>query len=179
MPKLTICRGIPASGKSTVTRQRTAASNGTLKRICKDDLRLMMDTTSKFGLTHMRQYNELIKDMWYRLLWQGFDVILDETFIRRSDIERVLTEYEDCSIFYSFEPEFEIIDLTTVPFEECVLRDKARHPSLGYNVLLEYKEDLEREGDTCTIMASLPESFGHFISVTTTLSEQPLLTATV
>lgn len=174
MPKLTICRGIPASGKSTITRQLTAASDGTLKRICKDDLRLMMDTTSKFGLVHMGYYNELIDSMRLILHEQGFDVILDETFIRRGDIQRVLSDYVWYAGTLQFVPEFEIIDLTHIPFEECVLRDKARHPSLGYDVLYEYKEALEREGDTCSITESLQESFGLSITVTTISSAQDL-----
>ena len=148
LPKLIICRGSPASGKTTVTRQRTAASNGTMKRICKDNLRDMMDTNHHFGLKHMNQYNELITQMMFICLQQSFDVIIDETFTRRKDILRIVLEYLTFCEQYDIIPSFEILDFTAVPFDELVLRDKARNPSLGFAVLDEYREDFIREGTT-------------------------------
>lgn len=172
MPRLTITRGIPGSGKSTTSRQLTAASHGKLKRICKDDLRHMMDTTPDFGLLHMRQYNELIEDMTRTLLFQGFDVILDETFMRCRDIKNIYLFHLENTVLGKFPFELEIIDLTQIPFDECLRRDKARERSLGYEVLLDYKETLEREGTTCSITESLQESFGLSILVTTISSEK-------
>lgn len=177
MSTVYLCRGIPASGKSTLTRQMTAASDGRLKRICKDELRLMMDTTHRFGLAHMREYNDMIDGMIHELLNSGFDVVLDETFMRVVDLQRVAKMLKAYRKNFKEDVRMVILDLTQVPFEECVLRDKARHPSLGYDVLLDYKETLEREGDTCTITESLRADFGHFISATITSSERPFASA--
>ena len=41
--KIILTRGLPASGKSTWSKEQVAKSNGKIKRVNKDDLREMVD----------------------------------------------------------------------------------------------------------------------------------------
>lgn len=189
MPKLILCRGIPGCGKSTYTRQMTAQANGQLVRICKDELRLMMHQTHRFGLDKMAFYNDIITGMWVESIKAGYDTVLDETFIRYSDCHRVVGDYVSLirqqTYFtrqygevgnYGLIPEVSILDFTKISFEEVLRRDAGRHPSLGYDVLEDYRLALEKEGSTFTITELLQENFGPCISVMT-ISSEPLLKA--
>ena len=56
--QLIITKGLPASGKSTWARQKVKESNGTLKRINKDDIRAMVED-SKWSPERGSIYGEI------------------------------------------------------------------------------------------------------------------------
>jgi predicted kinase len=154
MSKLYICRGIPGCGKSTYTKQMLADQAPKLIRVCKDEMRLMLHQTHRFGLEYMDTYNTMITNLWTIGIFQGFDVVLDETFMRRTDLTRVVEDAIMCGV-----DESEVLDFTKIPFNVIVRRDAGRHPSLGYAVLKDYQETLEREGETNQIVSSLRNDF--------------------
>lgn len=154
MPTLYVCRGIPASGKSTYTRQMTVQANGTMKRICKDELRLMLDGTHDFGVPHRDWLTKIVRVMTRNAIEGGFDVVLDETFVQSRD----LTFIADWFFSLYRDGEFTVLDFSNVPFEQSLLRDAARHPSLGRDVLQEYQDILEKEGKTNEILQMFNKS---------------------
>ena len=76
--KLVYCVGLPASGKTTWTKQQVKASEGRIKRVNKDDLRELIDAG-----TWSREKEEVIlvaRDMLIELfLSEGYTVIVDDT----------------------------------------------------------------------------------------------------
>jgi len=112
----------------------------------------MLDGTHAYGLTLMAYYNSIIQGMTITSLEAGFDVILDETFMRRIDLEKAF------DLYLPYALEIAVVDLTSVSLEDCVERDARRPKPLGYKVIHEYQEELEESGETCSIIASYVEN---------------------
>ena len=70
-------QGVPASGKTTWARQKLKDENN-IKRICKDDLRDMLDN-GKFSMKNERYILDMRNEMVESALLRGNDVILDDT----------------------------------------------------------------------------------------------------
>lgn len=78
MPTLTMLKGLPASGKSTWAKEQAATGHGKVKRINKDDLRAMIDS-SKHSKTNERQIIHVRNKLADFYLGDGCDVIIDDT----------------------------------------------------------------------------------------------------
>lgn len=121
MPKLILCRGLPASGKSTWALQQLKQYPGQYKRINRDLLREMLD-----GGEHNRHNEANIVDAEYELaelfLLRGYDVIIDDTNLKKEtlDLWKRFMEHmgDSCTL--------EIEDFTHVPLEECLKRNRER-----------------------------------------------------
>lgn len=123
MPKLTITRGLPASGKTTWARAALAAvSPGSTVRLNRDDLRRMaLPTGYRNPEYDAEQRISLVRDAGLvGLLKAGCDVIVDDTNLRAKYV-RGLMEIADRA---GAEVEFQ--DFTDVPVAECIRRDAAR-----------------------------------------------------
>lgn len=126
--KLTMYKGLPASGKSTDAKAAVVAGKGRVKRVNKDDLRDMIDVgrwskeREKFVL-HVRD------SMVRTWLNAGFDVLVDDTNLHpkhENTLRRIAQEYE---------AEFVIKDFTNVSLYECLQRDEMREKSVGRRVI--------------------------------------------
>lgn len=69
--------GIPASGKTTWARQKLREENR-IKRVCKDDLRDMLDN-GEFSMKNERYIVDMRNEMVESALLRGYDVIVDDT----------------------------------------------------------------------------------------------------
>jgi tRNA uridine 5-carbamoylmethylation protein Kti12 len=118
--KLTITRGLPASGKTTYARNWVAEDRKNRARINRDDLRMMLDEGMYVaGVTEPRivlARNGAIK----ALLESGIDVICDDTNLS----ERRVRELE--LVAKRAAAGFEIIDFTVVSLGVCLKRDSLR-----------------------------------------------------
>ncbi len=116
--KLTMLRGLPASGKSTWALEQIKKSNGKIKRVNKDELRLMIDAGqwSKNNEKEILHARNVLVDMW---LGNGFDVIVDDTGFGENH-EKVLKVIADC---HNAEFEVKIFDTSLL---ECIGRDSKR-----------------------------------------------------
>src|SRR5690606_11271143 len=127
MPTLYATRGLSGSGKSTLALEMVRA-NPKLKRVNRDSIRTMIHgdkwSQSREKLT-VKTRDTLIS----LYLSEGFDVISDDTNLDPS----VMARLEQLATLHG--AKFEVIDLTDVPYEECVKRDLSRLNSVGEQVI--------------------------------------------
>lgn len=130
MPKLTMTRGLPASGKSTWAKEQVLNGNGRVKRVNKDDLRNMIDC----GEWDRNKEDSIV---WIRnrivehYLGKGYDVIVDDTNFAPVHAEVLCAIATDPE----YDAAFEIKDFTHVPLQTCLDRDSARPNPVGEDVI--------------------------------------------
>lgn len=118
-----MCKGLPASGKSTWAKQQNA------KRVNKDDLRDMIDNGnwSKQNEKFIIRVRNLIVAT---TLKEGLhDVVVDDTNLAPQH------EADLRTIAEAHGAEFEIKDFTDVPLQTCLDRDSARPNAVGASVI--------------------------------------------
>lgn len=127
MTTLWITRGLPASGKTTWARQQLAnweGGPGSIIRLNRDDLRRMAlpkgygapEHDAEQGITAARDA------ALAALLTAGYDVICDDTNLHGDYVEALI------DIAHRAQADVEVVDFTHVPLEECLRRDRVRHP---------------------------------------------------
>ena len=114
-----MCRGLPASGKSWWAKEQVLKGQGNVKRVNKDELRVMVDA-SKFS--HEREKEIIgIRDMLVsRWIERGHTVIVDDTNYHPSH-EQTL---RDIAKMYGVD--FAIKDFSDVPLGTCLERNRER-----------------------------------------------------
>ena len=129
MKKVIMTRGLPASGKSTWSKEQLRNKPNSMKRINKDDLRAMLDDnihsqdTEKFVLS--------VRDtLILQALAQGKHVIVDDTNLAPKHFNRISELVKGKAIV-------EIQDFTHVPVSECIRRDSLRAKPVGAKVILD------------------------------------------
>lgn len=129
MSALTITRGLPGSGKTTLARAWVAADPATRVRVNRDDLRVAL-----YGMHHGLDYaqEQTVTTAQHAqvraLLAAGRDVIVDDTNLRL----RHARAFADLALKAG--AEFTVLDVDT-PTDECVLRDAARDRVVGEDVI--------------------------------------------
>lgn len=124
---VTILKGLPGSGKSTWAKEQLKKYPGRYKRICKDDLRAMMDgghwskANEKFVL---KVRNSLI----LAALEDGFHVLVDDTNLHPKHDQAIRELVKGIA-------QVETQDFTGVPLETCIERDLQRLQSVGERVI--------------------------------------------
>lgn len=131
--KIIFLRGLPASGKSTIARDFVKRNKKTA-RVNKDSIREMISFLKKNSkMRKGRDWHsaviEIEREAARILLDRGFDVIVDDTNLteKHYNFFQQLAKSKDC--------DFEVIDLRSVPIEECVKRDSQRDLSVGRGVI--------------------------------------------
>lgn len=120
--KLTMCKGLPASGKSTWAKQQNA------KRVNRDDLRKMIDD-GKWSKYNEKFIVKIEQDIVVAYLGGQHDVIVDDTNLSSKN-EAMWKVYAD-----ELGAEFEVRDFTDVPLSICIDRDRNRTNSVGEKVI--------------------------------------------
>ena len=119
MSKLIICRGLPASGKSTWAKQWVLEDPEHRVRINQDDIRLMLGkywVPSREKLVQEIQFDAIIE-----ALNREYDVVIDNTNLNNKVLEqfnRLIKTFEDYEIEYK--------DFFDTPLSVCIERDKNR-----------------------------------------------------
>jgi predicted kinase len=119
MSKLIMCRGLPASGKSTWAKAQVDASNGNVKRVNRDDLRAMVDN-GKWSKSNEKFILSIRDSVILEGLFLGLTVICDDTNLTPFH-EKQLRDVA----YGIYNSTFEIKDFDT-PYEECVRRNALR-----------------------------------------------------
>ena len=127
MPKMIINRGLPASGKSTLSQGRILADGNTV-RINKDLLRKMLHF-NKYNFENESMTREAARTLAKVFLQAGKNVIIDDTNLHPATMQ----SWKDLA--KELKVKTEIVDTTEVPIEECVLRDTRREESVGGTVI--------------------------------------------
>ena len=119
MSKLIICRGLPASGKSTWAKQWVLEDPEHRVRINQDDIRLMLGkywVPSREKLVQEIQFDAVVE-----ALSKEFDVVIDNTNLNNKVLDqfnRLIRTFEDYEIEYK--------DFFDTPLSVCIERDKNR-----------------------------------------------------
>lgn len=126
MAKMTIMKGLPASGKSTKAKELLTVGNTV--RINKDLIRTMLHfdvfDPRKEGLT---QDAAKILAGWF--LNKGVNVIIDDTNLNPKVVQGLK------EIAKNYNAKIEYCDMTNVSAEECVMRDLNREKHVGGTVI--------------------------------------------
>jgi len=131
-PKLIMTKGLPASGKTTWAKSQIK-QGGHVKRVNKDDLRAMLDSSN---------HNKLNEDFVLQTrdsivaaaLARGQTIIVDDTNFapkHEETLRKIAAEYGAT---------FSIKDFSDVPLEECLKRDAERPNPVGEAVIREMYE---------------------------------------
>ena len=128
MSKLIICRGIPASGKSTWAKQWVLEDPEHRVRINQDDIRLML---GKYWVPSREKLVQHIqKESLIEALTKGYDVVIDNTNLNK----KVLEEFDRLiKTFENYEIEFK--DFFDTPLSVCIERDKNRNLQVTEKVI--------------------------------------------
>ena len=119
MSKLIICRGLPASGKSTWAKQWVLEDPEHRIRVNQDDIRLMLGkywVPSREPLVQHIQEEALIE-----ALTKGYDIVIDNTNLNKKVLDgfdRLIKTFKDYEIEYK--------DFFDTPLSVCIERDKNR-----------------------------------------------------
>lgn len=128
MSKLIICRGIPASGKSTWAKQWVLEDPEHRVRINQDDIRLMLGkywVPSREKLVQEIQFDAIVE-----ALCRKFDVVIDNTNLDKKILEkfdRLIKTFEDYEIEYK--------DFFDTPLSVCIERDKNRDIQVSEKII--------------------------------------------
>jgi len=125
--KIIFCKGLPASGKSTWSKQ-FCKDNPEFVRINKDDIRELLGSP-EFSSRFEKDVLTIQHLMGEAILRTGKSLIVDDTnFAEKHEIYwRSIAHVESI--------EFEIKTFDT-PVEECIKRDSEREKSVGKRVIL-------------------------------------------
>lgn len=130
VPTLTMCRGLPASGKSTwADAQVLAAKPGTVVRVNRDTLRDMLHAGRWAKGRTEGQTLKALDALIGLHLDQGIDVIVDDTNLREFHHARLV------DLARRHGAQFAIQDFTDVSLATCIARDLARPRSVGEAVI--------------------------------------------
>lgn len=121
---LTLCMGLPGSGKSTWTREQVERHPDRYKRINRDDLRDMIDNGhwSKGREKWIKQAEQRLAALY---LEAGFHVIIDDCNL--APTARAM--WQEFALKQGVA--LHIQDFTEVPLETCIERDLKRLKSVG------------------------------------------------
>lgn len=127
MNKLIICRGLPASGKTTWAKEWVIEDPEHRVRINQDDIRLMLGkywVPSREKLVQHIQEEALIE-----ALLKDYDIVIDNTNLNK----KVIDNYRALVIAHG---NHEIVykDFFNVPLVECINRNINRNASLPKDV---------------------------------------------
>ncbi len=127
--KLIICRGVPASGKSTYSKQWVLEDPEKRVRVNRDDIRNML---GKYWVpSREKLVTQIEKEIIKEAICNNYDVIIDATNMQ--SIKAHLSQWSfaikngltnsHCIRVY---PIIEFKDFFDVPLEECIRRDSER-----------------------------------------------------
>ena len=136
MRKVIMLRGLPASGKTTWSRDfiEEQAANSWI-RINKDDLRKMFSSEYSRGMEKfvLRARDILLSEA----LDDGKSVIIDDTNLNPAHERDIRAELAMYNTGRKHPVQFEIKDFTDIPTEECIRRDYERENPVGEIVIRE------------------------------------------
>lgn len=132
MPTVHLTQGLPASGKTTAALDLVRASNGRVRRVNLDALRLMLDDNDG-SVRRGRDHEEVVLATQDAAILAavdaGFDVVVDNTHL----VPRLPGRYK--RLLAARDVTFAVIDCTGVSVEECVRRDAARAGAVGEKLI--------------------------------------------
>ena len=152
MLTVTILKGLPASGKSTLATKLVEKHAGRYKRINRDSLRKMLDA-SHYSKDNEKFITQVESFLILKTLEEGKHVIVDNTHLNPVHVNRIkqlVKGKAEVIINDSF---------LQVPVEECIKRDLQRLDSVGKDVIMQmYNKYLKPAPKLVEYVEGLPEA---------------------
>ena len=126
MKKIILCRGLPASGKSTWAKEQLLKGHGAWVRVNKDDIRSMAH--AKWSKSNEKITLALRDALISESLEAGRNVIVDDTNLSN-------THYNRIKQLVNGNATVEYKDFLDISVEECIKRDLNRPVSVGEKVI--------------------------------------------
>lgn len=118
---LTICRGLPASGKTLWAKQQVIKSNGSIVKVGRDDLRSMIYGAYVIDNSEEKNITTVQLDLIRKLLTAKKNVIVDDTNLSLRAIERLY----DLAVEFHGKVQLRFQDFP-VDIKTCIERDAQR-----------------------------------------------------
>ena len=118
---LTICRGLPASGKSSWAKQQVAKGNGSIVKVSRDDLRFMLYGDYVIDNSEEKNITEAQLELIRKALTAKKDVIVDDTNLSLRAVER----FYDLAAEFHGKVRLRFQDFP-VDIKTCIVRDAKR-----------------------------------------------------
>lgn len=113
--------GLPACGKSTQAKKIVAEGNHWV-RLNRDDLRATLFPGCAWSGKRESIVVDAEKSVTRNALKSGFNVVIDDTNLSPKNLAMWTQVAAECGA------KFELADLTSVPIDECIFRDRERNP---------------------------------------------------
>ena len=133
--KIILTRGLPASGKTSWSKEQVAKSNGKTKRVNKDDLRESFDggLWSKTNEQLILNARDTLVSMW--LVNDVETIIVDDTNFEDKHFIRMQSIAESAHTITGRDISVEYKDFLDVSLDECIERDSKRTKPVGQKVI--------------------------------------------
>lgn len=151
MPKIILCRGIQASGKTTWAKQWVLEDPEHRVRFNNDDIRNML---GKYWVPSREGLVKELKDLFlWRAMSYKFNIVIDNMNLNPKELEyyeRVLNDWNNANeyaptVIPKYELEFKNF---FTPLQDCIERDSKRPNPIGEDVIrktYEKYKDILRE----------------------------------
>jgi predicted kinase len=126
--------GIPGSGKSTETQNFIEENPGWVK-VSRDDFRFMLKNQPMMDGKGENLVTDLFFETARKAILSGYNVILDNTFCKRTYINDAINRLNDLASI-----EFKLFN---TPLEECIKRDRLRKRKVGETIIKKMHKDYE------------------------------------
>jgi predicted kinase len=133
MKELILTTGLPASGKSTWTKEQLRLFPNKYKRVNRDSLRLMLDN-EQFNPKREAFVTKVQRLLILEALDAGFHVIVDDTNLN----PKYRKAFEE---LVKGKAKVVIKDFTDAPLERCIEWDLKREASVGKDVIMKMYND--------------------------------------
>lgn len=124
--KILINIGIPASGKTTISKE-FVKSNDNWTRVSRDDFRDMLKSSGRVENKVEDMINELVDATITQSLLKKMNVIIDNTNLKEKYIRQIIDKFK-----YSADIDYRVFDISK---DKAIERDKAREKSVGVPVI--------------------------------------------
>lgn len=134
--KIILTRGLPASGKTSWSKEQVAKGNGKVKRVNKDDLREMVDSGIWSKTNEQMILNA--RDALVTLFISNKDVeavIVDDTNFEEKHFNTMVEFAESFKRLNNRDITVEYKDFLDVSLDECLHRDSLRAKPVGEKVI--------------------------------------------
>ncbi|MEV4708215.1 ATP-binding protein [Actinoplanes sp. NPDC049316] len=132
--RLVITRGLPAAGKTTRALKWVAEHPEGRARVGSDQIaemlhpHAMLNNGAAYSLLYAEREQLAVNTLIETLLNSGLDVVCDDPFLLPHYLDEIRVVADRC------EAELEIWDMTDVPLDVCIERDRQRGRDGGHSV---------------------------------------------
>lgn len=138
MPKIIICQGLPASGKSTWAKKWASEDPKHRVRFNRDDVRNMLGTY--WVPSRENIINKIYDSFMNEAMLAGYDIVIDNMNLNDKTIKEIEDNVNEFNEWIKLSPidihyDIEYKKFLNVPLEELISRDSKRDNPIGEKVI--------------------------------------------